>query len=100
MRYSRMTAQEVGEILLFFKDERPGKYAGFEAVFIERGEIVPTADLNIRVNLEMGKTIDEGSEVIHCLDEKGRAVDVVLGTPAERKENLARFIIQEGASET
>jgi hypothetical protein len=91
--YSRETAHVVANTLLYYMREKPGAYATLEVRTYD--DEIGMPNLNIRLDPDPKKTLlDNGSEVIHCMDDKDRRVDVVLGSPTERMSRPAEFIVQ------
>jgi hypothetical protein len=95
--HSLMTAQEVADSLITFAQQRPEEYFVLKVARSTDGGEIAEPDLNIRFTSLGGQktTLADDSEIAHCITDDGRYVDLMLGAPADRKDQLVTVLVEQ-----
>lgn len=92
--YSQESAQVVVDRLMYFALHRPGEFCEIPLVRYNNQAEEPQGAILVTVDAGGGKTtLADGSEIIHCHDDNGTAIDILLGQPQARGMNIAQIIV-------
>ena len=97
--YSVLTAGELENTIKYAERDHPDDFFNLEMVTYRPGEEVPEVALPplfvaVQTKSRMTRLAD-GVEIIHCVSDGGRAVDIELGGEAGREIRPARVRVQQ-----
>lgn len=97
--YSVLTAGELEDTIAYAERERPDDFFELEMVVYRPGEENPEVSLPplfVAVSIVTRMTrLADGVEIIHCVSDGGREVDIELGGEAGREIRPARVRVQQ-----